>query len=140
MRYVDKSYYDNTFKGPEIPEDFDLFATIAEELADIIATQPIDMDKLTDEQKDYLKRAICYEIMYLHAQGGMEAVNGFTESDIESESLGDYRISRGGSSGSSTKVKTVNGIPVHSMLLALLKKAGLYSVWVYKGTVLDNGI
>lgn len=141
MAYIDKTYYVDTFHGEEIADkEFLRLADVAADVVDSIVNVKIDLESLTEEELTLLKRANCYEVEYLYEQGGMDAVNGFMTGQLDSESLGDYSVSSGSmASASSSHGLSLHGIPIHALTLAMLQRAGLYSVWAYRGTVIDNG-
>lgn len=126
MAYIDKQYYDLTFVGTDIPEeDFNRLATIASLVVSGVAIQAItDEDALTDE----VKMATAYEVEYLYEHGGIDAILGFADTANVNESLGDYSVSIG---NSQNKENAIDGIPVSSMAILLLRKAGLMSRCLY---------
>lgn len=131
MAYIDKDYYDNTFKGEAIEEAlFARLADIASEMVYGICIVKPEEEDLIDET---FKKAVAYQVEMLYQQGGIDAVTGFSEVSMAggSESLGDYSISEGSGSGSTAQVRTYEGIPVSPVTLLLLKRLGLMSRWVY---------
>lgn len=137
MAYIDKTYYDNEFKGKNIPDDkFPRLADIASDVVYGICTvEPNEQDLVTDD----FKKAVCYQVEMLNEQGGIDAILGFSEAAQEcfSESLGDYSVSPGTSE--TTSVKTYNGIPVSAMAYSKLQKLGLMSNWAYAQYYRNNG-
>lgn len=136
MAYIDEDFYLDKFHGANIPSgEFERLVEIASDVIDSIVSCRIDFDTMDENSIDCVKRATAYEVEHLYHQGGVEAINGFAASGIQSESLGSYRIT--GSTGSNNL--TFNGIPVAALALTFLRRANLMSRWVYKGTRLDNG-
>ena len=129
MAYIDKTFYDNTFKGTAIPAtEFDRLADIASDVVYGICTVKPEAEDLIGET---FKKAVAYQVELLFMQGGIDAVVGFSEASSSggSESLGDYSVSEG--TARQTAVRTYNGIPVSSMTLMLLKQIGLMTRWAY---------
>lgn len=129
MAYIDKTFYDDTFHGTEIPEgEFDRLADIASDVVYGICIIKPEAEDLIDET---FKKAVAYQVELLYRQGGLDAVVGFSEASCSggSESLGDYSISEG--NARQEAVKTYNGIPVSSMALMLLRRLGLMARWAY---------
>lgn len=127
MAYIDKAYYCDTFHGKEIPEgDFDRLADIASDLVyDICRIKPKETD-LVDER---FKKAVAYQVEFLHEQGGTEAIVGRSEATMagSSESLGDYSVSA--NTGAQQVITTKDGLPVSSMAVMQLRRLGLMSRW-----------
>lgn len=122
MAYIDLTYYNQTFKGTEISSDeFDRLADIASDIIDSVSRQPIDSVKALSAE---VKKATAYEVEMLNQLGGIDAITGLTAGiGGGSESLGGYSVS------STQMVITKDGLPVSSMSIALLRKAGLMSRW-----------
>ena len=131
MAYIDSSYYTDTFKGTEIPEDeFERLADIASDLIyDICRVKPSE----TDLVDDYFKKAVAYQVEFLYEQGGIEAIMGRSEAAMAglSESLGDYSVSA--NTGAQQVITTKDGIPVSSMAVMMLRRLGLMSAWAFAG-------
>jgi len=108
MAYIDKTYYDDTFHGTEIPEtEFTRLADIASDVVyDVCILKPKAED-LTDAS---FKKAVAYQVELLYQQGGIDAIVGFSEASQigGSESLGDYSVSAGQTNHEA--VKTCNGM------------------------------
>lgn len=138
MAYIDKFFYSVEFKGTPIPDDeFDRLAEIASDVISSIATMGIDEDTANT---DKVKKATAYEVEMLYQQGGINAIIGFAEgSAIGSESLGGYSISNTANSGSQVIMRTKDGIPVSSLAISMLKKAGLMCRWAFAGMRAKNG-
>lgn len=120
MSYIDHAYYKDTFKGNDIPDgEFDRLADIASDLIDSIVQMPIP-DPVSAE----VKKATAYETEMLYENGGIDAVAGNFEVG-GSISVGGYSVS----SPSVSKILSKNGIPVSSLAISQLKKAGLMCRW-----------
>lgn len=129
MAYIDKTFYDETFHGTEIPdEEFDRLADIASDLVYGICIVKPEAEDLIDAT---FQKAVAYQVELLYKQGGVDAVVGFSEASYSggSESLGDYSVSD--SSARQEAVMTYNGIPVSQMTLMLLRQLGLMTRWAY---------
>lgn len=138
MAYIDEGYYKGIFKGTEIPEgEFPRLAEIASDVIDSIVTIEIDEDTA---KTDNVKKATAYEVEMIYQQGGVDAVIGFASGlAIGSESLGGYSISTTENNGSQVIMRTKDGIPVSSLTISLLKKAGLMCRWAYAGVYKNCG-
>lgn len=127
MAYIDKEYY-KQFGGSNIPDNFERIAEIASDIIDTISVRPIDSNNT--EQYALVQKATAYQVEMLNEQGGIDSIVGFASStSVSSESLGTYSVTN--NSNTQTSIKTINGIPVSTMALSLLKKAGLMSRWAY---------
>lgn len=129
MAYINKEYYKDVFKGTNIPEtEFDRLAEIASDITyDVCNTKP---DKY-DCKDEYFLKAVAYEVEFLHEQGGIDAVVGFSDADTSysSEHLGNYSYT--GNNKDKNGVKFINGVPVSSMSIMLLRRLGLMCRCVY---------
>lgn len=143
MAYIDSVYYKDSFDGSPVPEDqFPRLASIASDLIDMVVSAPIVVSDLGTEVQELLKKATAYQVECLYSQGGIDAINGLSESSISSESLGSYSITKQTRYAEGQKTNqsmSVGGIPFSALAYSLLKRAGLINKWVYKGTRLDNG-
>lgn len=130
MAYADKEDYFQLLHRNIVPEeDFFALANAASDIIDSIVTVEIDEEIAQSED---VKKATVYQIEMLYHNGGLSALVGQADCTfIGSESLGGYSVS--GSNSSSSKVITKDGIPVSSLTISLLKKAGLMSRWAYAG-------
>lgn len=129
MAYIDRTFYNDTFHGTEIPEDE--FCRLADIASDVVYGICIIKPEAEDLIDETFKKAVAYQVELLYRQGGIDAVVGFSEASYSggSESLGDYSISEG--NARQEAVKTYNGIPVSSMTLMLLRRLGLMARWAY---------
>lgn len=135
MAYADKDDYFLVLHRTIVPdEDFFALANSASDIIDSIVTVEIDEETAQSEE---VKKATVYQIEMLYLNGGVSALVGQADCNfVGSESLGGYSVS--GSNASSSKVVTKDGIPVSSLTISLLKKAGLMSRWAYAGRRDDN--
>lgn len=128
--YIDYTWYKETFCGIEIPEaDFTRLADIASEVVrDLCYITPTAE---IIESEDF-KKATGYEVELLFDQGGVDAILGHSEAagSALSETLGNYSISA--KSGAERAVGFLNGIPVSSMTIMLLRRLGLRARWAYR--------
>ena len=130
MSYIDYTWYTETFCGTAIPEDD--FTRLADIASDVV----LDLCYVTPtaeiiESEDF-KKATAYEVELLNDQGGLDAILGRSEAAgaALSESLGDYSISA--KSGSERSVGLLNGIPISSMTILLLKRLDLRARWAFR--------
>ncbi|RHV91260.1 hypothetical protein DXA96_03590 [Lachnospiraceae bacterium OF09-33XD] len=103
MPYVDKDYYDKTFRGESVCDaDFPSLVERASEIVEemcMYRIRPELMDTYGTDTQERIKKAVCAEIEYLDANGGSDLDNG---SDLQSAGLGKFNYSRAaGVSGSS---------------------------------------
>ena len=135
MAYIDYEFYTATFGGDAVPQaEFARLAQMASDIVDAIVYKPIT------EVTDRIRRAVCYELDMLYAQGGVEAVNGQSAGKISYENLGDYSVTaQTASTASASASLSLNGIPVSKLAESLLRAEGLMSRWAYAGTVVDRG-
>lgn len=137
MAYIDAAYYESVFGGTKIPDpQFKRLESIASDVIDSVVSTPIIVENLGAEAHALLQKACAYQVEHLFNLGGVDAINGMSDLDFESEHLGSYSVSNANGSSSSL---SVNGIPFSTMTKSLLSRAGLMSRWVYKGTRIDNG-
>ena len=135
MTYITKTYYDDEFHGKSIPaNEFNRLEDIASEVIYEICRVKPDEDDVLDAA---FKKAVAYEVEFLQEQGGVDAILGFSDMQLSagSEHLGDYSVSGGGNSASSSgsSIIVVDGIPVSSLSIMLLRRMGLMSRWAFAG-------
>ena len=118
MAYIDYNYYIGAFGGSLIPcAEFEYLAAASSDILDALVTSEIT------SVSDNVKRAAAYEAEMLYIQGGLEALGGLAMSGGGvSERVGDYSVSGTGKSGS---LKSMGGIPVSPLSVALLRQDGL---------------
>lgn len=131
MGYVTKEYFDKTFHGTSMSDaQFERMAMIASDVIDAVILQPITA--LTDAEQ--LAKAASYQIEYLLAQGGIDAINGASANQFAvTEKLDDYTITEGLSDSAEKNKLSINGIPLSPLTISILKKLGLMHRWVYAG-------
>lgn len=128
MAFIDAAYYKDEFKGTSIPESkFERLAELASDVIDGLITVEMTMEE--KQASANVKKATAYQLEFMNEHGGIDTILGYSDVDITSESLGDYSVSTGG--GSSSIVKTSDGIPVSPMALMYLRKDGLMCRWMY---------
>ena len=135
MSYITKAYYDNEFQGKPVPEnEFNRLEDTASEVIYGVCRVKPDEDDVLDAT---FKKAVAYEVEFLQEQGGIDAVLGFSDAQMGagSEHLGDYSVSSGDISSrtAGSSIVIVDGIPVSSMSILLLRRMGLMSRWAYAG-------
>lgn len=135
MPYITKTYYDAEFRGKSIPaNEFSRLEDIASEVIYEICRVKPDEDDILDAA---FKKAVAYEVEFLQEQGGVDAILGFSDMQLSagSEHLGDYSVSGGSNSASSSgsSIIVVDGIPVSSLSIMLLRRMGLMSRWAFAG-------
>lgn len=84
-QYVNKEYYTDTFKGTTIPEnDIEKYLGLAQEKIDDITYNRIvylGFDKLTDFQKECIRKAICYQAEY-YSVNGINSLSGVVSYEV----------------------------------------------------------
>ena len=131
MTYVTKEYYVNTFKGKTISEDeFERLAARASDVIDALVTVPIDDTVDTD----LLAKATAYQLEYIKAQGGIEAVTGYADSQMAvSEKLDEYSIQEERTDKAVQNQPSIGGIPISPLTISILRRMGLMSRWAFAG-------
>ena len=141
MAYIDYAYYRNEFHGSKIAEEeFDRIAEAASDIVDAICEET---DLGAYEEGSRFKKAIAYEVEYLNAEGGLDAITGRAASSMAStsEHLDDYTITTSRSQAAISGQCSFNGLPVSPIAVSLLKSIGaIKSRWVYKGLVKPYGL
>lgn len=139
MAYIDYNYYSVTFHGTTIQQaDFDRIAEIGSDVIDGIVSKPVGTLDTASDAYAKVQKACAYIVETLYANGGVDAITGFSASANDSESLGDYSISSGSSAGQRSAL-WFGDIRIPQLASSLLHAAGLMSRWAYAGTVIDDG-
>lgn len=128
MAYIDATYYMELFGSESIGNEFQRLVDIASDIIDGLCTvKPSEAD-LNDNR---FKKAVAYEVELLEAQGGVDAILGFSEASQAggSESLGDYSVSA--NPAAQQVITAQGGLPVSPMTISLLRQLGLRSRWAY---------
>ena len=129
MAYLTREFYENTFHGTTVPEnEFDRLALTASDVIDALVARPIT----DDVDKDTLAKATAYQLEYIFQQGGIEAVTGSAAGQrVTTEKLDDYSVSQQLTSAAEQNQLSINGIPVSPLAVAILRRLGLMSRWLY---------
>ena len=137
MAFIDAAYYENEFKGNNVPSNkFERLAELASDVIDGLIT--VEMTYEEKQASANVKKATAYQLEYMYEHGGVDVVLGYSDLDIASESLGDYSFStKSGSTEFTTR--TSDGIPVSSLALMYLRKDGLMCRWMYANRRPPNG-
>lgn len=128
MAYIDYTYYADEYHGSEVSSnEFDSIAEIASIVIDslIYCHTPVDEDR---SYYDVVRKATCYEVDMIAANGGIKAVQGFSTECITSESVGDYSCSK---QIDLSHRLTLNDIPISPVVLSMLSNAGLRNRWLH---------
>jgi hypothetical protein len=130
MAYIDKTYF-ASYTSTSIP-DAEL-VVLAERASDIIDTITMDrinsigFTNLLEATQIKIKKATAAQVEMLYIQGGIEALTGNSDADINNVSIGKFSYSK--SNSGSKKLKTVNGIPLSPLVESYLMMTGL----LYRG-------
>ncbi len=79
------------------------------------------------EGDEEIDRAVAYQVEMLVCQGGRDALGGRGVSSGITETLGDYSVGYRVGNGEMNRVKTVGGVPISGLALAILRRRGLLS-------------
>ncbi len=131
MAYVTSDYYVNTFKGEVIPEaEFERLAARASDVIDALVTVPID----DTVDADTLAKATAFQLEYIKAQGGIEAVTGYADSQMAvTEKLDEYSIQEERADKALQNQPSIGGIPISPLAISILRRMGLMSRWAFAG-------
>lgn len=139
MAYIDYSYYKDTFHGSTVAEsEFDRLADIASDVIDSTVCRPVNALDIDSDAYAKVKKACAYIVESLDANGGVDAITGFSASAHNSESLGDYSYSAANTTNQGSAL-WLGDIRIPQLAYSLLSAAGLMSRWIYAGTVIDDG-
>jgi len=118
------------FPSTEISEDdFKVFKDSATEDINFITSDKIiklGFDNLESWVQHRIKRAIAYQILFYNDNGGLD---GMTEEDYNSASVGSFSISQGGSSPNISPF-IINGRRAHPKIKELLMTTNLLNAAV----------
>lgn len=122
MKLPGYAYYRYTFGGKALTEEeYYGLAHASYDILSSICTKPLPQG---DEEID---RAIVYQVEMLVCQGGRDALGGRGVSSGITEQLGDYTIGYRVGNGEMNRVKTVGGVPLSGVAIAILQNKGLMS-------------
>lgn len=115
---ADAAYYTDVYKGTEVYDDLDV---LLDRASDIVRHNTLyrldDISKLPSFMQDNIKRAVCAQVEYINANGGLEWLNS---NGAASFSVGKFSMSGGGTSSQQT---------ASPAMLAYLEAVGL----IYRG-------
>lgn len=131
MAYVTREYYMDTFHGESISDgEFERLASCASDVIDALVTVPID-DTIDADQ---LAKATAYQLEYINAQGGIEAVTGYADSQMAvTEKLDEYSIQEERTDKAVQNQPGIGGIPISPLTISILRRMGLMSRWAFAG-------
>lgn len=115
---VSYEYYVDTFKGKICQPEFEDLVEPVIDLVKGYAEQfiaPWVLEKNIDYYCLELKRAVCYQIDYLQANGGLNALNGTSDLDLQSVSKDGFNYSYG------DRGNKFNGVPFSSVSAYMIK-------------------
>ena len=119
---VSYEYYVDTFKGKICQPEFEDLVEPVIDLVKGYAEQfiaPWALEKNIRAISFYhcleLKRAVCYQIDYLQANGGLNALNGTSDLDLQSVSKDGFNYSYG------DRGNKFNGVPFSSVSAYMIK-------------------
>ena len=126
--YVDYEYYSNECKGQLEQNDFNLLEPKVEDLVKLYMERFIAPWKYQETLEDYtdvdVRKAVCYQVDYLHECGGLSALNGTSDLDLTGVSQDGFSYTYGNTERGNKEF----GIPFSSlaaqMIFTALRKAG----------------
>ncbi len=84
MEYVDKTYYDESYKGESIANDgFPKFNKRSQDIIDSLTNckiPQIGFDNLKTNVQELIKKAVCAQIEYFKVEGIESNINGVSSS------------------------------------------------------------
>lgn len=97
---ADAAYYTDVYKGTEVYDDLDV---LLDRASDIVRHNTLyrldDISKLPSFMQDNIKKAVCVQVEYINANGGLEWLNS---NGAASFSVGKFSMSGGGASSQQT--------------------------------------
>ena len=120
MKLPGYAFYRYTFGGKALKEEE--YFGLAQASYDILRSL---CTRDFPENDQEINRAIVYQVEMLVCQGGRDALGGRGVSSGITEELGDYTIGYRVGNGEMNRVKTVGGVPISGVSLAILTKKGL---------------
>ena len=128
---MDFAYYRDIFGGKAVQEEeFDSLFGAAVDLLEAVCGKRLDLND------PCLMRAAAYQTEMLACQGGRDALGGRGVSSGITETIGDYSVGYRVGNGEMNRVKSVGGVPVSGMALAILRRMGL----MYRGLERGEGM
>lgn len=119
---ADAAYYTDVYKGTEVYDDL---GVLLDRASDIVRQHTIyrldDISMLPSFMQDNIKRAVCAQVEYINANGGLDWLNS---NGVVSFSIGKFSMSSGSSGGGASSQQTVS-----PAMLAYLEAVGL----LYRG-------
>lgn len=125
MERVSYDYYKNSYGGKLSSDNFERYASTAEDvvaLATGFGGLGDDLTRGDGGKKEAFLRAVCIEIDYIAEFDKGAAPDGRS---LIRESLGDYSVTYADAGG-----RTVDGIQISPKAMLCLRRAGLLSRWV----------
>lgn len=119
---ADAAYYTDVYKGAEVYDDLDV---LLDRASDTVRQHTIyrldDISKLPEFMQENIKKAVCAQVEYINANGGLDWLNSNGAATV---SIGKFSMSGGSSGGASA----ANNMASPTML-AYLEAVGL----LYRG-------
>lgn len=131
MSYVDYNYYNSEFHGKASEDDFN---SVINPVVDIVKSYMEGYIASWNYQTNIeayecdVKNAICYEVDYLLANGGYNAIAGSNEKDLQSVSVDGFSYTF-----KKNKVSTYKGIPFSPLSISKIKSELQHKGYLYRG-------
>ncbi len=116
MAYITAEYYRDVYHGDAPEDELPSLIERAEDTVNGLFFRAPDTEKLTERQKELLRKAVAAEVAYLDNAGGVSALDS---GSFGQATLGKFSYS-GGTSG-----RTYNGVNICPTTVSLLEQAGL---------------
>ena len=122
--YIVKSDFTAYSPGTTIADsEFNELAERASDVIDIITFNRIilagGLSTYDAATQAYVKKAVCAQVQYMYANGGIDAVLGMSGADVQSAGIGKFSYTRRQSG------EVVGGIPVSPLVRSYLRNTNL---------------
>ncbi|SEP56917.1 hypothetical protein SAMN05216232_0185 [Virgibacillus subterraneus] len=108
MPYIDKAYYDDTYKGTPVEDvaEFNRLAQRSSEVIDQLTSYTIanyEFTQLATFLQDQVKKAVCAQVEHYALNGGYDAVNA---GKLSSVSIGSFNYTEKESKNNNSKISS----------------------------------
>ena len=121
--YIEQSDFEDYSPSTTVDEEFDELAERASDVIDIITFNRIilagGLSTYEADTQAAVKKAVCAQVQYMYANGGIDAVLGMSGADVQSAGIGKFSYTRKQSG------EIVWGIPVSPLVRSYLRDTNL---------------